>query len=130
MKHAELTSRIIALCIKVHSELGPGLLESVYEQAIAYELLKHDIGFKRQQGIEVMYDDVSMGIGFKADLIIENIVIVEIKSVDNVTPVFCKILLTYLRLSQIEVGLLINFNVLVLRDGITRLVLDKRRKVT
>ncbi len=126
MKHEELTSRIIGICIKVHGELGPGLLESVYEEAICYELLKNNVEFKRQQGIRVKYEDMNMGMGFRADIIVENKVMVEIKSIETLAPVHAKILLTYLRLSEIEVGLLINFKVALLKDGITRLILDKK----
>ena len=124
MKHEELTSRIIGICIKVHEILGPGLLESVYEEAICYELNKADIAFKRQHGIAVSYDDVKLDVGFRADLIIEDKVIVELKSVETVSSVHSKTLLSYMRLTKIEVGLLINFNVILLKNGITRLLDD------
>jgi len=129
LKHEELTSRIIGICIKVHAALGPGLLESVYEEAICYELLKNDIPFKRQQGIRVKYEDINMGMGFRADIIVEDKVMLEIKSVDTVAPVHAKIFLTYLRFAQIEVGLMVNFKVVLLKDGITRLILDKKTMV-
>ena len=126
MKHESLTSIIIGICIKVHEYLGPGLLESVYEEVICYELTKLGISFKRQQGIPVIYEEIKLDIGFRADVIIEGKVVLEIKSVETMAPVFVKTVLTYLRLTEIEVGLLINFNVVLLRDGITRLVLDRR----
>ncbi|HZV70574.1 MAG TPA: GxxExxY protein [Saprospiraceae bacterium] len=126
MKHQELTSRIIGICIKVHAELGPGLLESVYEEAICYELTKNNIEFKRQQAFRVKYDDKNMGKGFRADIIVENKVVVDVKSKDMIAPVDSKILLTYLRFTGIEVGLLVNFKVALLKDGITRLILDRK----
>lgn len=126
MKHQELTSRIIGICIKVHAELGPGLLESVYEEAICYELAKNNIEFKRQVGFRVKYDDKNMGKGFRADIIVENKVVLEVKSKDMIAPVDSKIVLTYLRFTEIEVGLLVNFKVVLLKDGITRLILDRK----
>ncbi len=126
MKHEELTGQIIGICIKVPGKLGPGLLESVYEEAICYELEKTGLDFKRQQGIPVVYDEIKLELGFRADIIVENKVIVELKSVEAISPVHPKTVLTYMRLSGIEVGLLINFNVALLREGITRLVDDKK----
>lgn len=125
MKHEDLTSRLIAICIKVHSVLGPGLLESVYEEAVCYELDKRDIEYKRQQGIRVKYEEAFLGKGFRADIIVENRVMIEVKSVEYVTPTHYKILVTYLRLSEIEVGLMINFNVSILKDGLKRIVVDR-----
>lgn len=125
MKHQELTSRIIALCMRVHTELGPGLLESVYEEAVCYELQKNGIEYKRQQGIKVFYDNHSMGIGFRADIIVENSVVIELKAREYIPPVYYRIILTYLKFSKIEVGLLINFHVEKLKDGINRFVLDR-----
>lgn len=128
MKHAELTSRVIGICIKVHSVLGPGLLESVYEEAVCYELTKNGIPFKRQHGVPVMYEDALMDIGFRADVIVDDKVVLELKSVDVMPPVFFKITLTYMRFTEIEVGLLINFKVNYLTKGINRLVLDRKPK--
>ena len=130
MKHEELTSRIIGICIKVHSLLGPGLLESVYEEALCYELSRKGINFLRQQGVKVNYEDVQLGIGFRADVIVENTIVLELKSVETVAPVHAKTVITYLRFTGIEVGLLINFNVALLKDGITRLVRDNKTKLT
>lgn len=126
MKHSDLTSKIIGICIKVHKILGPGLLESVYEKAICFELAKAGLSFRRQQGIKVFYEGEDLDLGFRADVIIENEVLLEIKSVESVSPVFKKTTLTYLRFTELEVGLIVNFNVIKLTDGITRLVLDKR----
>lgn len=105
MKHGDLTSIIISICIKVHQALGPGLLESVYEAAVCFELTKLGIPFKRQQGVAVIYEEVKLDLGFRADLIVDNSVIVEFKSIETVSPVHPKTLLTYLRLTQLEVGL-------------------------
>ena len=124
MKHEELTARIIGICIKVHKKLGPGLLESVYESAICYELTKAGMSFTQQQKIPVQYDDVILEVGFRADIIVEGKVIIELKSVEAIAPVHPKILLTYMALTKIEVGLLINFNEVLLKDGITRLIKD------
>ncbi len=129
MKHEALTARIIGVCIKVHAILGPGLLESVYEAAVCHELIKLGINFKRQQGITVDYEDEKLGLGFRADVIIEDTLLLEIKSVEAVAPVHSKTAITYLRFTGMEVGLLINFNVALLKDGITRLVLDKKTVV-
>ena len=126
MKHGELTSILISICIKVHETLGPGLLESVYEECICYELTKLGIPFLRQQGISFYYDEVKMDIGFRADILVDNTVIMELKSTESINPVHAKTVLTYLRLSGVEVGFLINFNVVLLKDGITRLVMDRK----
>ena len=125
MKHKELTSTIIGLCIKVHQKLGPGLLESVYEAALCYELAKLEIPFSRQQAIPVKYDEVVLDVGFRADIIVDSKVILELKSIESIAPIHPKILLTYMKLTKIEVGLLINFNEVLLKDGITRLINDK-----
>lgn len=126
MKHSELSSTIIGICIKVHEKLGPGLLESVYEEIICYELNKLGFSFKRQQGIPVIYDNLKLELGFRADLIIENLIILELKSIESIAPVHSKTVLTYMRLTNIEVGLLINFNVSLLKEGIIRLVRDRK----
>ena len=126
MKHGELTSILISICIKAHEALGPGLLESVYEEVICYELTKMGIPFKRQQGITFFYEEVKMDIGFRADILVDNSVLMELKSTESIAPVHSKTVLTYLRLSGFEVGLLINFNVALLKDGITRLVQDRK----
>lgn len=126
MKHEDLSSLIIGLCIKVHRELGPGLLESVYEEALCYELTKNNILHRRQQGIRATYDNHDLGIGFRADVIVEDKILIELKSLDILPAVYFKVLLTYLRFSKIEIGLIVNFKTVVLKDGITRIVLDRR----
>jgi GxxExxY protein len=122
MKENDITGILVDVFIKIHSQLGPGLLESVYEEVICYELQKRELNYKRQQGIEVLYDNIKMEIGFRADIIIEDKVIVEIKSVESLAPVHHKQLLTYLKLTNKKVGLLVNFNVNLVKDGIVRIV--------
>jgi GxxExxY protein len=125
LKHSELTSAIIGICIEVHRELGPGLLESVYEKAVCYELGLAGYFYERQKGIRTFYKGYDLDVGFRADIIVDHTVLVELKSVSIVPAVDKKIVLTYLRLTQIEVGLIINFNVSKLTEGITRLILDR-----
>ena len=107
---------------RVHSTLGPGLRESVYGTVLAYELGRRGLRTVRQQAIPVIYEDVRIDMGFRADLIVEGRAIVEIKSVELLAPVHKKQLLTYLRLADKRLGLLINFNVALIKDGITRIV--------
>ncbi len=122
MEINELTEKVIGICIKIHKELGPGLFESIYEEALCYELRKASLAFERQKPVDVYYDNVKLGIGFNADVIVENAVIVELKSVENLIAVNFKQTLTYLRLTHLKLGLLINFNVKVLTDGIHRII--------
>jgi GxxExxY protein len=121
--HEELTERIIGAAMKVHSALGPGLLESVYEVCLAHELSKLGYSVIRQREVRVEYDGLMLETGFRLDLLVNDIVIVEIKSVDKLHPIHEAQLLTHLRLSHKRIGLLINFNVLRLVDGIKRRVL-------
>ena len=118
----ELSSEIISASIKVHKALGPGLLESVYESALAHELRKNGLLVSCQVSIPVMYDGTVLQSGFRADMVVNDEVIVELKSIDNVLPLHKKQLLTYLRLAGKPLGLLINFNVEILKDGITRII--------
>lgn len=122
MEINDITGIIIEEAIKIHNDLGPGLLESVYEELLNYRLTKRGFIIQRQMPIPVYYEEVKMDIGFRSDLIVENKVIVEIKSVENIAAVHPKILLTYLKLTGITVGLLINFNESVLKNGIKRIV--------
>jgi GxxExxY protein len=122
MHENEIAKIIVDCCYKIHLQLGPGLLESVYEEILAYELQKHKIYITRQQGISVIYEEVKMDIGFRADMIVENKVIVEIKSVETIAKVHQKQLLTYLRLTGLKLGLLVNFNEALIKDGIQRIV--------
>ncbi|MGZ3974644.1 MAG: GxxExxY protein [Flavisolibacter sp.] len=122
MEIDEITGTIIEEAIKIHKDLGPGLLESVYEEILAYRLSKRGFLVDRQRAIPVIYHEVKMDMGFRSDLIIEGKVIVEIKSVETIAPVHPKILLTYLKLTGITVGLLINFNEAILKNGIKRIL--------
>jgi GxxExxY protein len=121
MTENEIAKIIVDLCIKIHKTLGPGLLESVYEAALVHELRKLGIHCETQADVPAHYDGIKLAVGFRADVIVDGKVIVEIKSVENVTPVFKKQLLTYLRLSNLKLGLLVNFNVELMKDGITRI---------
>ena len=122
MTENEIAKQIVDVAFKIHTTFGPGLLESVYETIMAYELQKRGLRVQRQQAIPVVYEDVRMDLGFRADLIIEGKVVVEIKSVEAIAPVHKKQLLTYLRLADKRLGLLINFNVELIKNGISRVV--------
>ncbi len=122
MTENELSKVIVNACYQIHTKLGPGLLESVYEEILTYELSKLRIPFTRQQGIPVIYDEVKLDLGFRTDLIVASKVIIEIKSVESIAPVHKKQLLTYLKLTGIKLGLLINFNEVLIKDGIYRIV--------
>ena len=122
MTENEVAKQIVDVAFKIHTTFGPGLLESVYETIMAYELQKRGLRILRQQAIPVIYEEVRMDLGFRADLIVENKLVVEIKSVEAIAPVHKKQLLTYLRLTDKRLGLLINFNVELIKNGITRVV--------
>jgi len=122
MTENEIATIIVDAAYKVHTQLGPGLLESVYETAMAHELIKRGMSIQRQQGMPVVYDTIQMELGFRADLIVNHKVIIEIKSIEAIAPVHRKQLLTYLRLTDKRLGLLINFNVDLIKNGITRVV--------
>ena len=117
-----ITSAIIKACIELHKDLGPGLFESVYEEILYYKFQKDCLKVERQVAVPVFYEEVKMDVGFRADFIVENEVIVEIKSIEAIHPVHKKQLLTYLRLANKQIGLLINFNEEILKNGITRLI--------
>lgn len=119
----ELTHDIFAAAIEVHSHLGPGLLESAYEECLCYELSQRGIAFQRQVPLPIKYKEVQLSCNFQMDLLVENQIVLELKSVETILPVHEAQLLTYLRLSQKHVGLLMNFNVKLMKDGITRRVL-------
>ena len=122
MTENEIAKQIVDVAFKIHTTFGPGVLESVYETVMAYELQKRGLRVQRQQAIPVFYEDVRMDLGFRADLIVEGKVVVEIKSVEAIAPVHKKQLLTYLRLTDKRLGLLINFNVELIKNGISRVV--------
>ncbi len=117
------TAKIIVDCaFKIHTSLGPGLLESVYVAALAYELRERDLKVVTEQPIPAVYETVKLELGFRADLIIENKVIIEVKSIEALAPIHGKVLLTYLRLANKKLGLLIIFNVELIKYGIKRVV--------
>jgi len=122
MTENEAAKHIVDVAFKIHTTYGPGLLESVYEHIMTYELEKRGMLVNFQQPIPVVHENVRMGVGFRADLIVENKVLVEIKSVEAIAPVHKKQLLTYLRLTDKRLGLLINFNVELIKNGISRIV--------
>ena len=118
-----MTEKVIGLAIAVHRELGPGLLESAYEECLCYELKDRGIAFTRQVPLAVNYKGVRLDCGYRIDLIVDRTLLLEIKAVEKLLPIHDAQILTYLRLSRIRVGLLMNFNTVVLRDGIRRIVL-------
>lgn len=122
MNENQISGEIIDACIKIHKALGPGLLETVYETVLAYELRARGYIVALQVSIPVRYEGITLEIGFRADMIVNDAVIIELKSVETILPVHKKQLLTYLRLSDKRVGLLINFNTELMKDGITRVI--------
>jgi GxxExxY protein len=122
MTHNELSSVILDTAIAVHRALGPGLLESVYLHVLAHELRKRGLAVEIEVPIPVVWETIQLEVGFRADLIVERMVIVELKSVEAVAPVHKKQLLTYLRLADKRLGLLINFGAELLKDGVHRVV--------
>ncbi len=118
-----LTDLVIGLAIEVHRALGPGLLESAYQECLCYELKANGIAFGRQVALPVVYKSVKLDCGYRMDLVVDDRLVVELKTVEKILPVHEAQLLTYLRLSGIRTGLLLNFNTSVLKDGIKRMVL-------
>jgi len=119
----QLTEQIIGAAIEVHRNLGPGLLESAYEECLCHELSLRGLSFKRQQSLPVKYKGVSLDCGYRLDLVVQDRVVLELKCVEKQLPIHEAQLLTYMRLGGYKVGLLLNFNVPVLKDGIVRRVL-------
>ena len=122
MTHNEISRIIIDTAMQIHRQLGPGLLESVYAVILAHELRKRGLKVEREVPIPVKWDNIEMEVGFRADLIVEGVVLVELKSVEEVSKVFKKVLLTYLRLADKKLGLILNFGEVLLKDGISRVV--------
>jgi len=121
MEVNKITETIIGCAIEVHKHLGPGLLESTYEACLHYELLNAELDIKRQLGLPLVYKEINMEQGYRLDLLIENIIVVEIKSVETIGDLHIAQVLTYLKLSGSKIGLILNFNVLKMTDGIKRL---------
>ena len=117
-----LTEKIIGCGIEVHRAIGPGLLESAYEECLCYELAQHGLNFRRQVPLPVVYKEVKLDCGYKLDMIVEDAVILEIKAVDRLISIHEAQLLSYLRMLNLKVGLLLNFHSAVLKDGIKRIV--------
>ncbi len=122
MNENEIATKVVDAAYHIHTKLGPGLLESVYETVMAYELKQRGLNFVRQVPISIVYENVHLEEAFRADLIVENKVIIELKSVEIISPVHKKQLLTYLRLTNKHLGLLINFNTELIKEGINRIV--------
>ncbi len=122
MTDNEITHEVIGAAIEVHKRLGPGLLESAYEECLLHELRLRNLRVDRQLGIPVVYKEVKLDCGYRLDLLVEGRVVVELKSIEGLAPIHEAIILTYLRLSGHKIGLLINFNVTVLKDGVRRFI--------
>ena len=123
MLFEDITKVIIGCAIDVHKELGPGLLESAYEECLYYELQKAGLKVEKQKAIPVVYKEIKLDCGYRADIIVENKIVIELKTVDEFNPVHEAQILTYLNFADKKLGLLINFNVLRLKDGIKRYIL-------
>jgi len=124
MTYNELTHQIIGAAIEVHRLLGPGLLESAYEECLAHELTLRNIKYRRQVPVPVVYKGIKLECGYRMDIVVEERVVLELKSIESIAPVHEATVLTYLRLSDNRLGLLINFNVSILKDGVRRFVLQ------
>lgn len=121
MNENDIATLALDICFKIHRQYGPGLFESVYEEVFCHEWAKNGIPFKRQQGIPLVHEEIKMDIGFRADIILDDKVIIEFKSVEALTDLHFKQVLTYLKLTDMKLGLLINFNVVLLKEGIKRI---------
>jgi GxxExxY protein len=122
MTDNEITHEIIGAAMEVHKRLGPGLLESAYEECLAHELRLRNLRVDRQVGVPVVYKETKLECGYRIDLLVEGRIVVELKSVECLAPIHEAIILTYLRLSGHKIGLLINFNVAILKDGVRRFI--------
>ena len=122
MKENDIASTVVNLAYQIHTELGPGLFESVYEAILFYELTQQGFKVDRQKCIPVHWKEINLDLGFRSDLIVENKVLIEVKSIEAMAPVHKKQVLTYIRLTGIKLGLLINFNETLIKEGITRIV--------
>lgn len=123
MKSNEITHEIIGAAMEVHRVLGPGLLESAYEECLSRELQLRNLRVERQKPIPLVYKDVKLECGYRIDLFVESRIVVELKSIETFAPIHEAVILTYIRLSGCRLGLLINFNVAVLKDGVRRYII-------
>lgn len=117
----DISKVILDISFDIHTKLGPGLFESVYEEILIHELENYGLSVKKQQGIPVIWNELRMEVGFRADIIVENKVIIEIKSIEALAPIHYKQLTTYLKITGLKLGLLINFNEYLLKNGIKRI---------
>jgi GxxExxY protein len=122
MERNQITEKIIGCAIEVHRNLGPGLLESAYEECLVFELNKAGLRVDRQKAVPVVYKDIKLDCGYRIDILVENTVVIELKVVDAINPVHEAQILTYMKFANKDIGLLINFNVTVLKNGIKRFV--------
>ncbi len=122
MNENEIAKIVVDLAYQIHTRLGPGLLESAYQAVLAYELHKKGLRFQTEVNMPVHYDGITVDAGYRADIIVENLVILELKSVEKIHDVHKKQLLTYLKISDMHLGLLINFGAATIKEGITRIV--------
>ena len=122
LKEDELSNEIIGAAIEVHRNLGPGLLESAYEECLCYEFVNRGIKYERQKLLPVAYKGTKLDCGYRLDVVVNDLVVLELKAVDQIQPIHSAQLLTYLKLSNLKLGILINFNVTVLKSGIKRIV--------
>ena len=122
MTENEISKIVFECALKVHKNLGPGLLESVYEECLFYELKKSNLIVEKQKALPLIYEEVKLDVGYRIDIIVENKFIIEVKSVESLNEVHLAQVLTYLRLSNCKLGLLINFNVKLLKDGVRRII--------
>lgn len=123
VEHDPVSNKVLGLAIEVHKHLGPGLLESVYEECLAFELRQQGIDFQRQVALPILYKGMPLDCAYRMDLVVERYLVIEIKAVEQLLPIHQAQLLTYLQLSILKFGLLLNFNVALLRDGIKRMIL-------
>jgi GxxExxY protein len=122
MTENEISRLVVDLCFKIHTRYGPGLFEIVYEEIFCHEWLKNGIPFTRQEAIPLVHETIKMDVGFRADIIIDRKVIIELKSIELLAPIHYKQVQTYLKLTDIKLGMLINFNVPLIKEGIHRIV--------
>ncbi len=122
MTENEISKLAVDICFRIHTQYGPGLFESVYEEIFCYELSKTGIPFYKQHPIPLVHEEIKLDAGFRADVLIENKVIVELKSIEALAPVHYKQVQTYLKLTGCKLGLLVNFNVVLIKEGIHRIV--------
>ena len=125
MNENQLSNEIIGCAIEVHRRLGPGLLESAYQECLMYELIKSGLNVKKEIPMPIIYKEVKLNQGYRIDLLVEDKIVIELKAVDKITDRHKAQLLTYLRLRKYELGLLLNFNVPILKNGIKRLINDR-----